>query len=257
MRGWLQGVLMLSAVSVWPTAALGAEVSARLDWTRHVTLSTQVSGTVVAVPAEVGERVRKGAPLVRLDQRDFKARLAKARADVAALAASRKEAARELERAKNLYDRTVLSDHELQLARIEDVKAQAKLQAARAALTQAQLDMEHSVVRAPYEALVLRRQAALGQTVISGLKSVPLVTVAEAGRMVARAGVGADQLARLKLGQRVSVSVDKHRYEGHISQLGLDPLAGSSPVRYTVEVEFALPPGLTLRAGQAASLELP
>ncbi len=257
MRGWLQGALVLMALSVWTTTLMAAEVPARLDWTRQVTLSTLVSGTVVAVPVNPGDRVNKGAPLVLLDQRDFKARLAKARAQLSAVSESRKEAARELDRAKNLYERTVLSDHELQLAHIEDAKAQARLEAARAALIQARLDMEHSVVRAPYNALVLRRRAALGQTVVTGLQSVPLVTVAEAGRMVARAGVSLEQLARLKPGQTVSVSVGRHRYEGHVSRLGLDPLPGSSPARYDIEVEFALPAGTILRAGQVADLELP
>jgi len=243
--------------SLASVSALGADVPARLHWSRESALGTTVSGTVDAVVADVGDRVHKGQALVRLDQRPYKARLSEARARVKELAASRKEAGRELERAKNLYDRTVLAEHELQLARIADAKAEARLQAGRAALTQARVNLDYTVIRAPYEAWVLHRQAAVGQTLVSRLKSVPLVTVAEAGRMVARAELSLEQVSRLKPGQALTVVVDDHRYQGHVRRLGLEPSAGGGSKRYPVDVVFALPDGQLLRAGQAATVELP
>ena len=53
----------------------------------------------------------------------------------------------------------MLSEHELQVAKIGLTSADAAVQAAQSALTQAQLDLEYSVIRAPFAGVVVQRAA--------------------------------------------------------------------------------------------------
>lgn len=250
------GAAALALVALWlgTGAALAAEeVPATLQWARRVTLSTLVAGTVSAVPAQVGARVKKGAALVKLDPRRFDAALEEAKARVESTTQKNKEAQRELERAQELYDRTVLSDRELQLARIGAASAAADYRAAQAALVQAQLDKEYSTVTAPFDALVLAVPAEVGEVIVAELKPEPLVTIAASDRMLARFVAQETQLARLQSGQAVQVEVDGRRYRGAIRDIGLEPTGSGG---YPVDVSFATGDRV-LRAGRHATVHLP
>lgn len=246
---WL-GFLLLLASTKLPAA----DYEARLEWARRVELSTPVQGVVSEVRVQPGERVAAGSVLVQLDDRGFKAKLAEARARLKSLAAIRKEARRERERAIELYDRTVLSDHELQTAINNAKQAEADYEAAGAALVQAKLDMEYSSVRAPFDALVIKVTAEQGQTIINELQPTVLVTVADAGSMIARTSIAPDEVKHLKLGQTAVVKIDGKSHTGKIKSIGLEPVKGE--MLYPVAVIFPLDQQ-RYRVGQSATIELP
>lgn len=243
---------------VFALPAAGSEVEATLRWAQRVELSTPVSGQIERVLVDVGSMVGKGDALLELDARPFQAALDKAQADVAQARDALAEAEREVERAQELYDRTVLSVHELQLVQIAHTRARSELQRAQATLAQAQLDLEYSVIRAPFDAIVVQRRADPGQTVVTRLQSTPLLAVAERGRILARATVPSDQLRALRKGQALIVRVAGERYPGRVARLGMEPVSGEGAgARYPVDVEFAVRAEEGLRAGQPATLELP
>ncbi|MFO8025542.1 efflux RND transporter periplasmic adaptor subunit [Thiohalophilus sp.] len=242
---------MLLLVSSQATAA---EYDARLEWERRVELGTPVQGVVSEVKAQAGQRIKAGAVLVQLDDRGFRADVNKASTRVASLKAVRAEARREQERAEELYDRTVLSDHELQIALNEARQAEADYAAARAALVQARLNLEYSAVRSPFDALVISVPAEQGQTVINDLQSVTLVTVADANSMIAQAELTEAQTRTLEVGQEATVNVAGRTHTGRIKSIGLEPVEGTE--RYAVAVSFPLE-GRRYRVGQTASIELP
>ena len=253
MRWMTAGLLLVGTM-----AAQAADVVGTLQWVRRVELSTPVSGVVREVAVQAGDEVKKGQLLLSLDGRGFRAAVDKADALVAKTKASRDEAQRELDRAKELYDRTLLSDHELQLAKIGYTSAEADYQSAEAERTQARLDLEYSRVVAPFNAVVLQRSAEVGQTVVTRLQSVPLLTVAEVGRMLARIEVGETELAQLRTGQALEVRVAGKSYQGRVQRLGMEPvLAAGGIAKYEADVLFEYPTAERLRAGEAVTVLLP
>lgn len=249
-------LLLLLGVMAWGIPAWAEPVEGQLQWLRKVALSTPVSGVVSEVHVQAGDRVGKGDPLLTLEQRGFRAELQRAKANVEKRRQAAEEAARELERAQELYDRTLLSQHDLDVAQIANTAAQAELNEAEAALVKARLDLEYSVVRAPFDGIVLSRPGELGQTVITRLEAVPLVVLADPERMVARVAVGENVLAGLKDGAEVGIRVDGRRYAGRISRLGFEPVDPAvTPPRYAVDAVFE--PGRPLRAGQSVTVDLP
>lgn len=233
------------------------EMPAKIQWAQRVELGTPVSGVVVRVNATPGAQVRQGTVLVTLDDRRFKAELAQARAEVERLAQLHAEAVRENERAQELYDRNLLSEHELEVTRIALTTAAAELQAAKAALTRAELNLEYSRVRAPFDALVLEVHAGVGQAVAADLTPAPLVTVVEAGRRVVRTVLEESLIAELRVGQLLDVNIGDKVYTGKVTRLGLEPTAGGLTLSYPVDVLIEVPEDAMLRAGQSATVVLP
>lgn len=235
----------------------GVEVPATVQWSQRVELGTPVSGVVSRVNVAPGAQVRKGAVLVALDDRRFKAELAGARAEAERLKQVHAEAERENERAMELYDRTLLSDHELEVTKIALATSAAQYQTARTAVTQAELNLEYSAVRAPFDARVLEVRAGVGQAVAADLATVPLVTVAEAGRRVVRAVLEESRLAGVREGESLEVRTGGKVYTGKVTHVGLEPAANTTALAYPVEILVEVPEKAALRAGQPAIVILP
>ena len=238
-------------------AVAAAEWTARLDWQRRLELSTPVSGIIREVPVRPDQRVAKGDLLVGLDQRLFDARLDRARARLAKAREERDEAVRELERTQELFERTLLSVHDLQLAQIAATGAEADHSSAEMELAEAEIKLEYSRILAPFDARVVSVPAQSGETVVSRLQARTLVVVAPAGRMRARAWVDGEQLQGLSVGMAAEVAVGERSYPAEVSGVALEPGKGSDerPL-YRLEVDFALPPDRVLRPQQAAKIRI-
>jgi RND family efflux transporter MFP subunit len=239
-------------------AAQATEVPAVLQWSQRVELSTPVSGVVQTVSVAVGERVRQGQVLLRLDEQLYAGRVEEAAAMVARNREDAAETQRELKRVQELYDRTVISISELEQARLRHARTTAQLKESQARQKQAQKNREDTLLRAPFDAVVVARQVEPGQAVAATLQPQSLLVVARAGEMLARSQVQETQLANLKVGQEVDVSVGKQRFRGKVRTMGLEPTTRdkSGLPLYPLDVIFV--PGETqLRAGAAATLNLP
>ncbi|MGB5465688.1 MAG: efflux RND transporter periplasmic adaptor subunit [Sedimenticolaceae bacterium] len=249
-------IAWLFAVSA-ATLVQAADVPALVGWSQRVELGTLVSGIVVKVNVRPGQAVAEGDELISLDDRGFRSEVQRRLAEYRHAQAVLEEAQREDERAIELYDRTVLSDFERHQALIALQAARAAAERARAALLEARLDLERSVVRAPFDGLVLAVNAAPGQTVVSDLQSQPLVTLADNTVLRARAQVDAVQAARLHTGQALRATVRGRALEAAVSFVGLEPVgtAGQGP-RYELVVDLATDEQTELRVGETVTLDL-
>jgi RND family efflux transporter MFP subunit len=136
------------------------------DAAEHVELTTRVSGVVAEVLVKPGQRVAKGGILLRLDSTILQARVDEAAAEVMRAEADAADAARDLERGRELYERTVSSTTELDAAVLRDARAKATLAAAKARQAVAKKDLADAELKAPFAGVV---QAVPGQagTVVS------------------------------------------------------------------------------------------
>lgn len=213
--------ILLCSVSISLQAA--EKIEAQLDWAQRVELSTLVSGAVTQVNVQPGQFVKAGELLLQLDNRQFKAELEKARAVVANASAEYDEANKEQDRTQQLHDRDLISDHELDVAKINANKATALLRKSEAVLVQAQLDLEYSEIRAPFDAVVLQKRVEANQVIVSSLKVEPLLVVAKKGAMVVKAGIGQSLRAKLSLGQKVMVQIGNKQLEGSVQSMAPEP----------------------------------
>lgn len=119
-----------------------------------VTLKSRVDGQVLEVPYREGQRVAAGEVLVRLDPRDFKARLLAAEANLAKSRAQLAKARLDAERYLGLKNRGFVSEEKLSDVRTAESAAQAQLGADEAALELARLQLDYATLRAPFAGVV-------------------------------------------------------------------------------------------------------
>lgn len=237
------------------TPSWAADVASTLQWSQRVELSMPVSGVVRAVYANAGERVKKGQALLTLDAAAYQAGVAESQAELARHKEEDLDAKRNLDRVQELYNRTVIATSELEQAQTRLVRAKAGTNAAQARLAHTQKTLGDATLRAPFDALVLARQAEPGQAVASQLQPQTLFVVARANEMIARAKVSLAQVEKMKIGDAVTVQVNQQSYSGKIKTLGLEPVGEKNDAGYLLDVLFAVKE--TMRAGTPAVVKLP
>ena len=135
-------LLPLALMAMASMAHAAGEADGVLQWEQKAALSLPVSGVIESMNVVPGQRVVKGTVLLSLDKRPFQYRLQSAKFRMAQFAPGRDEARNELQRAEDLYERTVLSQVELDQAKIDFAEKDARYLEARADVDQAELDLE-------------------------------------------------------------------------------------------------------------------
>ncbi len=250
---------LVTVLLVASLPAFALELSGELHWAHRVELSVPVKGVIKAVPVKAGQQVTKGQRLLILDPRPYTSRLKGVQADVKGLKAVRDEMQRELERSIELYDRTVLSEHELQVARNNLTTAEATYQKGLAALRKARLELEYSELKAPFDGIIVSRHAEVGQVVMPDLQPVTLMVLAASEVMQAWSRVTASELGSIRPGSRAQVELGGQTYPGKVTEISLEP--DSKPADkdkyYRLVVEFKPADIRHMRAGLPVRIILP
>ena len=175
------------AVPVTVTAAAARDLPetarsvGRVRAPRLATVAAEVAGVVAAVEARVGDAVRAGQVLVRIDETDLRLEREAARAALArveALAGAQRRRVRRLER---LVRRRQVSEDALDEARGALAALEAERGAARARLALAERRLSKARVRAPFDGRVAARLVSAGDRVAPGS---PLLRLVATGREV-------------------------------------------------------------------------
>lgn len=159
--------LMLIISSLFPGAVQAADIE----------LTTRVSGVVEQVLVKAGQRVKKGAVLLRLNKIIYQAQVDEAGAEGERLRAEEAEAKRDLERAQELYSRTVSSTTELDGAKLRYTRARSALTVAEARLTIARKNLMDTNLRAPVDGVIATLPAAPGVVVAAECQPRVLVVM--------------------------------------------------------------------------------
>ena len=140
-------------------------------------ITSPVSGVIKKVYVQNGKKVNQGELLLEFDNTLINSNLAEAQAQLKLAKINLSEAKKELERANELYDRTVLSEHDLQLAKISYSKASAQYSSSENQLVHAQWDKGHSKLYSPFNGRVVKLLSYQGQYVNNKLSAQTLLII--------------------------------------------------------------------------------
>lgn len=159
------------------------EFTARLEAPDTVEVRSRVAGTVEAVRFKEGQFVRKGDPLFTIDTRAFRAEVARAEAQIAALKTQAELARADLARSEKLVSANAVSQQEIDQLRSALRSAEANQKGAEAALVQARLNVEYANVTSPVSGRTSRANVTPGNLV--GIGDPVLTTVVSSDRVYA------------------------------------------------------------------------
>jgi len=246
------------------SASSGLRYSASIQAYEQVPLAFRVSGYLKEIAQrpgsdkkprnlQQGDLVEKGAVLARIQDSDYLERVRGAEAQLGEAQAGLEKATQDNNRAEALYQAKSLTRPDYDAAHAAFSAAQARIEGARAQLGAAKISLGDCSLTAPTSGVVLSRSVEVGTLVGPG--SVGFV-LADLTRVKAVFGAPADVVERLAIGAPLSVTSEAFpiAFRGHVTALApsADPQSRVFGVEVTVDN-----PGLGLRAGMVASVEVP
>src|SRR5712691_11136752 len=143
------------------------------------------------------------------------------------------------------------------LAEAQEIAAAAQVDQAKAALQAAELDLEHTTIRAPVNGIVVSRSVDVGQTVAASLQAPVLFLIAQdLTQMQVDTNVSEADIGRVRVGQRVTFAVDAYQnitFTGEVTQVRNAPITVQNVVTYDAVVQVANP-DLRLKPGMTANV---
>lgn len=245
-------------------------------------ISSKVSGKVSEIHFELGQRVKQGDILFKLDDTDLRLELQQAEATLNVTRTSLdsswvtaetdyQDAKRSYERSKRLYENHLVSkqdfeDAESSFKKAEDTynaaklaegsgvtNAKATLEKALAEYEIAKTDLANTVVKAPIAGVVASKDLKIGQYVTTSDTVAELVDLSS---MIVKANVTEAVVNQIKVGDQVEISVKstlEHPVTGEI--IAIAPAVDSSTLNYPIKIKVANPQN-TLKSGMFAEVTL-
>jgi multidrug efflux system membrane fusion protein len=152
------------------------EFTGRVGAVESVEVRPRVAGNIESVNFKEGAEVKKGDVLFIIDQRSFKAQLAKAQADLARAHAEAQLAEAQAARARALLQTHTMSQSDVDEKNAARSQAEADIRAGEATLQMAQLNLDYTEIRAPIDGRVGRALVTAGN-LVSGGEMVPQATL--------------------------------------------------------------------------------
>lgn len=198
----------LAQVAVYPRLTAQAQVTSR----NISRLAAQISARIVALPVEPGQKLARGALVVKLDCADYRIALNQALANLAAADAQLKLAEQQLKRSEDLAARNFISGDALDQRRTEVnvTRAQRNVQAQQ--VSGARQNVSKCVIAAPFPAIVESKQGNVGELAEPG---APLATLWDIG--------GLEVMAQVQVQDAESLS--------HAKEINLVTPDGSYPLK--------------------------
>jgi RND family efflux transporter MFP subunit len=225
----------------------------RLIANREVVLSAQVSGIVESYSVDTGDPATAEQTLVILDSKDYQLALNEARANLLSAQARYEAAQNAFQRAGQLLPDNVITPEYYEKIEADYKAAQAGVSQAEAVVDIQRRRFEKTVIKAPFDGLVIRRLVETGQNINIG---DPVMAIADMRRMRVKIHVNEQDYVHLDHDDTVTVSIEafpERSFPGQVDRIGVK----ADPQTNTFEVEVLVAnPDLLLKAGLTATVNI-
>lgn len=224
---------------------------------RKASVASKVTGLLVSMTVEEGSRVKKGQIIARLENEDVTAAKHQAEANLNVARHNLEQARAELQdatlsfnRNKELLSHDFVSraDYDVSEARYKRAiaavdAAEAAVRANTAALQGANVNIEYTLIRAPFDAVVLTKNADVGDIVTpigaAAEAKAAVVTIADMNSLQVEVDVSESNLGNVQVGQPCEIQLDalpESRFQGLVHMIV--PTADRSKATVMVKVRF-------------------
>ena len=255
------------SATVLATGAVRPQIGA------EVKVGARISGQVVRLHANVGDRVARGQVIAELENADLIAAADQARADVAVAEARLVDAQARARLAEQEFDRQsellaaqVAAQRELDQAAMEHEVARAtallarrQLESQQARLRETEVRLSYATIRAPIAGVVGSISTQEGETVAAGFSAPTFVTIIDLERLQVDAFVDEVDIGKVEPGQPGTFTVDAfpgREFEGRVTAIYPKAVLQDNVVYYDVVLSITPPYRGVLRPEMTASVTL-
>lgn len=209
-------------------------------------ISSKIQGRLSELRVEEGSVVRGGEIIARLEDADYKAGIAKARADIEYAKANLAEMERQARLQQGLF-----SEHVVSQDAVDAANAKVRIATATVAQDEANLKVQESLlefteIRAPFDGVVIKKMTEVGESVAPippgvnvSTSSGAIVAIADMNSLEAEVDVNEANVAQLSPNQPATIAVQaipNHPYDGRLRQI--IPTADRTKATVTVKVSI-------------------
>jgi RND family efflux transporter MFP subunit len=210
---------------------------------RKAAVASKGTGRLVFLGVEEGDHVKKGQIIARIEDEDVKANLDQAQQNLQMFEAELNDAKQSLERQRNLLAQKLASQADFDAADFRYKRVVASIASAKAGVTAAEVALENTRIRAPFDGTVLLKLADVGEVVApfgaaSNARGA-VVTIADMASLEVEADVSESSIERIALGQACEIVLDAYpdqRYQGYVSKIV--PTADRAKATVLTKVKF-------------------
>jgi RND family efflux transporter MFP subunit len=257
------GLPFATAKAAYQNTDKSYSTEAMVEAVRQSTVSAQVAGRITAVNFDVGDHVKAGQVIVRIDPSELSQAVAGSRAQVAQADAMLANAKANYDRQLQLFQQKFISQAALDKATAEYRAAQAAAASAKAGAGQTATVRSYTTLTAPFSGVVMARHVELGEMAAPGK---PLMTGFDPSDLRVVANIPQYKLADVQRASKVSVEIPS--LGKWIEAKGITVLPSADAATHTIKVRIDLPenlvgviPGIYARAyfatGEARKLVIP
>ncbi len=224
---------------------------------RKASIASKGTGRLVYLGVEEGDKVKKGQIIARLESDDVHARLnqALAQLDMAKAQLNQEEVnfnqiQKDFQRRESLFQTKVITESEYDIAKAQYLASEARINSARAtikayeaAVAGAKIDIENTIIRAPFDGTVLTKDADVGEIVAPFASSLnsrgAVVTMADMTSLQLEADVSESYIERIKTEQPCEIILDAYpdkRYRGVVWKIV--PTADRAKATILTKIKF-------------------
>jgi RND family efflux transporter MFP subunit len=210
---------------------------------RKASVATKATGRLEWLGVQEGSIVKSGQIIARLESSDVRATAAQAAAGVESARAELQDAAVALARTVDLASKKFITTAALDTAQARHDKAKAGVAVAQANLRGAEVAIEQTLIRAPFDGVILTKSANVGDMVTPFSQATDskgaVVTIADMETLEVEADVSEINLAKIKVGQPCEIALDAYpeqRLRGEVSRLV--PTVDRSKASVMTKVKF-------------------
>jgi RND family efflux transporter MFP subunit len=219
---------------------LTVSAEATVEAVRQSTVAAQVTGRIVDIRFDVGDRVKQGDVIVRIDERGATQALAASEAQVREAEAALANARAQYERSRQLLAQKFISAAALDKAEADFKAAESRLKAMLAGAGQAATERSFTTIVAPYSGIVSARHVQLGEMATPGR---PLMTGFDPSTLRVVANVSSMQAQRIRSGMKAFVEVPSaNRW---IEARSVTVVPSADPRTHSTQVRLDLPDDVT------------
>jgi RND family efflux transporter MFP subunit len=189
-------------------------------------VASKATGRLRVLKVEEGDSIRAGQVIAELDNDDIQADLDLARANLKSSLADSVAAELNLNRQKKLLESGFTTDEVLESATAQFNRAMAEVEAMRASVRSAEVALENTLIRAPFNGTVLTKHADVGEMVApfasASSSKGAVVTMADMTSLEVEADVSESNIQKVKVGGPCEIVLDaypEHTYRGYVKKI--------------------------------------
>lgn len=176
----------------------------------QVVITPEVSGEIIELPVKEGVKVKRGDVLMKIKPDIYAALRDQAEAGLVSSRASFRRSESELKRISELYKKGLVSESDLEYAKMGYEVAQAQFNQAQATLNRASEDLRKTTIYSPMNGTVSQLNVELGERVLgtSQFQGTNVMTIADLSKMEARVDVSENDVILISIGDTARIEVD-------------------------------------------------